>query len=158
MSCLTNWIGQKKLDNLTAMRMDAEISKEEYQNFRQIVTAEITEIEKSLLLLESPVQEEATDKMSLDQLKELLAQKIDFTQPKLDRQFLEQLVCKIIPRSADDFEWYLNLLPRQNKPIENFIEVCTLNIDFDEAKEYRKSRKGMLRRNQWRDIAIHIYI
>lgn len=147
-----------KLDNLTNMRMEGEISKAEYQEFKQKVTLEIAEIEKRLLQLENKQYDNKAGKLSFEQLSELLFQKIDFTQPKLDRQFLEQTIYRIVPCTQDEFAWYLNLIPRDDFNLDSLHEVCTITINFEEARQYRKARNGMLRKNQWRDITAHIYI
>lgn len=56
------------------------------------------------------------------------------------------------------FSWYLNFLPRKEEGVNNYIEICTIKIEFEEARQYRKLRKGMLRRCQWRDVTAHIYV
>ena len=38
------------------------------------------------------------------------------------------------------------------------LRLFDLRIDFDQANEYRKMRKKYLRRNQWNDILVHVYI
>lgn len=147
-----------KLDNLTNMRIEGEISKAEYQEHRQKMSLQIAEIEKNLMQFENKTNDVKSGKMSFEQLSELLFKKIDFTQPKMDRQFLEQTIYRIVPNTQDDFSWYLNLLPRDNFNLDNFHEICTVTINFEEARQYRKSRKGMLRKNQWRDVTAHIYV
>lgn len=140
------------------MRIEGEISKAEYQEYKQKVSIEISEIEKALLNFENQKQDNQTGKMSFEQLSELLFQKVDFSQPTLDRQFLEQMIYRIVPNTQDEFAWYLNLLPRQDSDLESFQKICTITVGFEEARQYRKSRKGMLRKNQWRDVTAHIYI
>ena len=149
---------KNKLANLTNMRIEGEISKAEYQEYKQKVSIEISEIEKALLNFENQKQDNQTGKMSFEQLSELLFQKVDFSQPTLDRQFLEQMIYRIVPNTQDEFAWYLNLLPRQDSDLESFQKICTITVGFEEARQYRKSRKGMLRKNQWRDVTAHIYI
>lgn len=149
---------KSKLENLINMRMEGEIIKDEYQIYKQKVNIEIAEIEKSLLRFENQKQEVQTGKLSFEQLSEVLFQKIDFTQPTLDRQFLEQMIYRIVPNTQDEFTWYLNLLPRQDFNLDRFQKLFTIKINFEEARQYRKSRKGMLRPNQWRDVMAHIYV
>lgn len=149
---------KKKLDNLTNMRMEGEISKEEFQVHRQKVNVEIEAIEKSILQYENQNSNDQSGKMDFGQLSELLTTQVDFSQQKLDRQFLEQAIFRIIPYTQDEFAWYLNLLPHQKEQVDNYREICTITVEFDEARAYRKERKGMLRRNQWRDITAHIFV
>lgn len=149
---------KKKLENLTNMRMDGEITKEEYQEYRRRIGLEVEAFERQILQNESECSEDTTGKLTFEQLNELLSMKLDFTQPKMDRGFLEQIIYRIIPISQDEFAWYLNLLPREGEWCGDAKKICNLVIDYDEAKNYRKKRKGMLRKNQWRDLTIHIYV
>lgn len=137
---------KSKLENLTNMRMEGEISKDEYQIYKQKVTIEISELEKAILQFENHRQEVHTGQMSFEQLSELLFQKVDFSKPMIDRQFLEQMIYRIVPNTQDEFVWYLNLLPRQDYDLDKFQEVCTITVGFEEARQYRKSRKSDLGR------------
>lgn len=150
---------KKKLENLTDMRMNGEISKEEYQDYKDKVKSEITAIEQEIIQLESvpPEQQTPVGKLTFEQLNELLSVKLDFSQHKLDRQFLEHIIYRIVPITQDEFAWYLNLLPRAGEWISESKEICSLTIEFEEARTYRKEVKGMLRKNQWRDLLVHIY-
>lgn len=148
---------KKKLDNLTDMRMEGELTKAEFQDYKQKLSVQINAIEQELIQVESQVSENKQGKLSFEQINEILTTKLDFTQPKLDRQFLEHNIYRIMPITEYDFAWYLNLLPHQGDWISEGKVICTLSVDFKEAKEYRKQRKGMLRQNQWHDLTLHIY-
>lgn len=63
--------------------------------------------------IENQVSENKQGKLTFAQISEILTTKLDFTQPKLDRQFLEHNVYRIMPITEYDFAWYLNLLPHQ---------------------------------------------
>ena len=148
---------KKKLENLTNMRMEGEITKEEYQEYRQKISLEISTIEQQILQVENECPEIPTGKLSFEQLNDLLSMKLDFTQHKMDREFLGHIIYRIVPVEQDEFAWYLNLLPREGDWVSEGKEICTLSVNFDEARSYKKERKGMLRRNQWRDLTVHIY-
>lgn len=148
---------KKKLDTLTDMRMEGELTKAEFQEHKQKLGVQISAIEQELLQMESQASENKQGKLTFEQISEVLTTKLDFTQPKLDRQFLEHNVFRIIPITECDFAWYLNLLPHQGDWISEGKEICTLTVDYEEAKEYREKRKGMLRQSQWHDLTIHIY-
>ena len=149
---------KKKLDNLTTMRMDGEISKEEYQEYKLKVNKEIEAIQKSILQYENQSKEDQVGKMDFGQLSNLLTEKIDFSQHKLDRQFLERTIFRIVPYTQDEFAWYLNFLPHSGEGVEGYREICTITIGFDEARAYKKENRGMLRPNQWRDVTAHIFV
>lgn len=151
-----------KLNNLTNMRMEGEISKEEYQECRQKVTDEIATFQKKLkaLVEEKKEPDPAVIKMSLDEFAAILIEKIDFNAPIIDRGIIEQFVEKIVPRNTLEFDWYLNLIPHifEDNSSTGYNEVWTFIINFDEAEKYRKLRGGFLRKNQWRDLTVHVFV
>lgn len=118
---------KKKLDNLTTMRMDGEISKEEYQEYKLKVNKEIEAIQKSILQYENQSKEDQVGKMDFRQLSDLLTEKIDFSQHKLDRQFLERTIFRIVPYTQDEFAWYLNFLPHSGEGGEGYRENMYYN-------------------------------
>ena len=151
-----------KLNNLTNMRMEGEISKTEYQEYRQKVTDEIAAFQKKLkaLVEERKEPDPAVIKMSLDEFAAILVEKIDFSAPIVDRGIIEQFVEKIVPINTLEFDWYLNLIPHifEEHSSTGYNEVWTFVINFDEAGKYRKMRGGFLRKNQWRDLTVHVFV
>ena len=68
-----------------------------------------------------------------------------------------------IKRFIDSFlsqDWYLNLIPHifEDNSSTGYNEVWTFVINFDEAEKYRKLRGGFLRKNQWRDLTVHVFV
>ena len=151
-----------KLNNLTNMRMEGEISKTEYQEYKQKVTDEIAAFQKKLkaLVEERKEPDPAVIKMSLDEFAAILVEKIDFSAPIIDRGIIEQFVEKTVPRNTLEFDWYLNLIPHifEDNSSTGYNEVWTFVINFDEAEKYRKLRGGFLRKNQWRDLTVHVFV
>ena len=151
-----------KLNNLTNMRMEGEISKTEYQEYKQKVTDEIAAFQKKLkaLVEERKEPDPAVIKMSLDEFAAILVEKIDFSAPIIDRGIIEQFVEKIVPRNTLEFDWYLILIPHifEEYSSTGYNEVWTFVINFDDAEKYRKLRGGFLRKNQWRDLTVHVFV
>ena len=129
-----------KLNNLTNMRMEGEISKTEYQEYKQKVTDEIATFQKKLkaLVEERKEPDPAVIKMSLDEFAAILVEKIDFSAPIIDRGIIEQFVEKTVPRNTLEFDWYLNLIPHifEDNSSTGYNEVWTFVINFDEAEKY----------------------
>ena len=149
---------QKKLENLTNMRMEGEISKEEYQSYKSKVNAEIEVLEKELITLNNEAADRQTGKMSYEQLRSILSQKLDFSKPKLDRELLENLIARIVPASHTQFCWYMNFLPREKDSFDEYVKVWEFEINFEQARAYKKMTGGMLRGNQWNDVTVCVYI
>lgn len=151
-----------KLNNLTNMRMEGEISKAEYQEYRQKVADEIETFQKKLktLVEEEKEPNPATVKISLDEFTSILIEKMDFNSPIVDRDIIEQFVEKVVPRNTLEFDWYMNLIPHTlgDSMSKEYNDVWTFVINFDEAEKYRKSRGGFLRKNQWKDLMVHVYM
>lgn len=150
---------QRKIDNLTEMRMGGEISKEEYQGYRSKVDIEILRLEQELADLKTHVKSEAVMSnaaISFEEFKSLLTNEVDFSKPLVDRGVIEKIVCKIIPSTAQEFNWYFNFLPHKN--INEYTEVQRFEIRFQEARTYRALRHEMLRENQWRNLVVHIFV
>lgn len=97
-------------------------------------------------------------KLSEDELRAILSRKLDFSQVKMDRDVLESFIKRIVPLSHTEFRWDMNFLPRKEGVWDEYQCVWTFQIGFDEAREYKKLNKGMLRQSQWQDLTIHVYM
>ncbi|MDE7089558.1 MAG: hypothetical protein K2O54_05515 [Prevotella sp.] len=148
-----------KLENLTEMRMEGGITKEEYQIYKVKVSDNIIKLENRISELkqqeikETKIYEKA---MSFEDFTLLLNEEIDLSKPKISENVIGQLVCKIVPNTELEFKWYLNLFPHKNE--EQFSEVFSFQIDFLMARCYRKMRNEILRPNQWHDLMVRILI
>lgn len=149
---------KKKLENLTNMRMEGEISKVEFQQYKQAVNEDIQRWERQIIEISNSTIDKKTGKMEYGELEKILSQKLDFTPPKLDRQILEKLIVRIVPITHTEFSWYMNFLPREKENLEEYQCVWNFTLNFEQAKAYRKLKKGMLRSNQWEDLTVHVYI
>ncbi len=149
---------KRRLDNLNDMRMDGEISKEEYKELKAKVTVDVQAVENEISQLRNEPTSQSSEKMSFEQLESILSQKLDFSQVKIERSILESLIVRIIPKSATEFEWYMNFLPRKKDALGEYQCVWTFGIEYEEAREYKHLLKGMLRRSQWSDLTVKVYI
>lgn len=150
---------KSKLDNLTEMRMEGEITKEEYQIYKVKVSDNIIKIENRISeLKQQEINESETYSkvISFEEFNFMLNDCVDLSKPKLSENVIGQLVSKIVPNTELDFKWYLNLFP--HKTDKEFSEVFSFQIDFLMARDYRRMRNEILRPNQWRDLTITIYI
>ena len=93
--------------NLTAMRADGEISKDEYLVMRKPVDEEIVELQKLLEI--TPDEQTAPKGIDLDGIRDTLNTMIDFSGTSLCHEIIDQFVYMVRPISDISFEWYLNL-------------------------------------------------
>ena len=149
-----------KLDNLTNMRMEGEINKDEYLNYKEKAVLNISRFEAEIVRLkkeELAHTEQTSGVLSPEQIYELLKREIDLTEPRIKRGLIDAFVEKVIPRHSREFNWYLNFVPYLDFDKNQYKEIDTFTIDFDAAHEYRAKKGELLRRNQWFDVVVHVY-
>ena len=147
----------EKMKRLTRMRLEDEISKEEFLEYKSEIEKEREKVVQQRLAFEAGV-ETRTDSDSVEgKIQNFLLQKMDFTEHYVDRDIISQFVDTVIPRSETCYEWYMDF-DLIEKPNEKKKMVWSFKIDYNEAKTYRKEREGMLRPNQWEDFIVRVYI
>lgn len=151
---------QIKLENLTEMRVNGEIGKQEFMSLKTKINGEMLVVEKEIDDIKQGVLDEerkTTPLISFEVFKSIAIEKLDFSKPIKQSNLVDAIVKKIVPNTAQDFKWYLNLFPREESTEENdYEEIVVLEIDYDKAKEFREMRGAMLRKNQWKDLIIRI--
>lgn len=147
-----------KLENLTTMRMEGEITKEEYLDYKVKVTANIEATQKRIDKLQQEdltTQGNSKHQLSKEEFGGMLRAELDFTQPIVKRGIIDAFVRKIVARSALEFDWYLNLVPHAAD--SGFNEVTSFTIEYESAHSYREMRGEILRKYQYKNIVVHIY-
>ena len=86
----------------------------------------------------------------------MLRIELDFTQPIVKRGIIDAFVRKIVAHSALEFDWYLNLVPHAAD--SGFKEVISFTIEYESAHSYREMRGEILRKYQYKNIVVHIYV
>ena len=151
-----------KLENLTEMRVNGEIDKQEYSSLKAKINSEMLIAEKEIDDIKRVALEEerkATPLVSIDVFRSMAVEDLDFTKPIRHSALVNTMIKKIVPNTSLDFKWYLNLYPREEGAEENdYEEIVVLEIDYDKAKEFREMRGAMLRKNQWKDLIIRIMV
>lgn len=151
-----------KLENLTEMRVNGEIDKQEYSSLKAKINSEMLIAEKEIDDIKRVVLEEerkATPLVSIDVFRSLAVEDPDFTKPIRHSALVNTMIKKIVPNTSLDFKWYLNLYPkRDDAGDEDYKEVVEFTIDYDVAKDFRNNRGEMLRQNQWKDLTVRVMI
>lgn len=151
-----------KLENLTEMRINGEIDKQEYSSLKAKINGEILIAEKEIDGIKRVVLEEerkATRLVSIDVFRSMAVEDPDFTKPIRHSALVNTMIKKIVPNASLDFKWYLNLYPkRDDAGDEDYKEVVEFTIDYDVAKDFRNNRGEMLRQNQWKDLTVRVMI
>ena len=151
-----------KLENLTEMRVNGEIDKQEYSSLKAKINGEMLIAEKEIDDIKRVVLEEerkATPLVSIDVFRSMAVEELDFTKPIRHSALVNTIIKKIVPNTSLDFKWYLNLYPkRDDAGDEDYKEVVEFTIDYDVAKDFRNNRGEMLRQNQWKDLTVRVMI
>ena len=151
-----------KLENLTEMRVNGEIDKQEYSSLKAKINGEMLIAEKEIDNIKRVVLEEerkATPLVSIDVFRSMAVEDLDFTKPIRHSALVNTMIKKIVPNTSLDFKWYLNLYPkRDDAGDEEYKEVVEFTIDYDAAKDFRNNRGEMLRQNQWKDLTVRVMV
>ena len=151
-----------KLENLTEMRVNGEIDKQEYSSLKAKINGEMLIAEKEIDDIKRVVLEEerkTTPLVSMDVFRSMVVEDLDFTKPIRHSALVNTMIKKIVPNTSLDFKWYLNLYPkRDDAGDEDYKEVVEFTIDYDAAKDFRNNRGEMLRQNQWKDLTVRVMI
>lgn len=150
---------EKRMEALATMRMDGELSKEEYLKLKEGLERELAEQRKALTSITDREERIVKRKVDVDTsyVKTVVQEKLDFAQLQVDRGLLDKLVDKIVPETEEIFSWYMNFGFAEESDEEKEL-IFEFTIGFKEAREYKKARGGMLRNNQWNDLTVRIYI
>ena len=153
---------QIKLENLTEMRVNGEIGKQEFMSLKTKINGEMLVVEKEIDDIKQGVLDEerkTTPLISFEVFKSIAIEKLDFSKPIKQSNLVDAIVKKIVPNTSLDFKWYLNLYPkRDDAGDEDYKEVVEFTIDYDAAKDFRNNRGEMLRQNQWKDLTVRVMI
>ena len=151
-----------KLENLTEMRVNGEIDKQEYSSLKAKINGEMLIAEKEIDDIKRVVLEEerkTTPLVSIDVFRSMAVEDPDFTKPIRHSALVNTMIKKIVPNTSLDFKWYLNLYPkRDDAGDEEYKEVVEFTIGYEEAKGFRNNRGEMLRQNQWKDLTVRVMI
>lgn len=151
-----------KLENLTEMRVNGEIDKQEYSSLKAKINGEMLIAEKEIDDIKRVVLEEerkTTPLVSMDVFRSMAVEDLDFTKPIRHSALVNTMIKKIVPNTSLDFKWYLNLYPkRDDAGDEEYKEVVEFTIDYDAAKDFRNNRGEMLRQNQWKDLTVRVMV
>ena len=67
---------------------------------------------------------------------------------------------RVTPTEAGIYRWYLNSDIQEGAVFaeKDYILYDTFRLSFEEAKAYRKQYGNFIRKNQWKDLNIEVYI
>ena len=143
-----------KVNRLIDMRMEGELSKEEYLEMRGKVEEEKKQAEQRLADFEKQVEDRTNLSVTQEEGRELLTNMI-----KNGAKFVEDLVSVFVSKiqvvSDTEFVWLLSFNTNDDIMEENSFDLL---VKYNDALAFRKKRKEMLRENQWSDLKVKCVI
>ena len=147
----------EKLKKLTRMRLEDEITRESYFEFKSEIEKEKLDLLSKRRVLDAGMVPNGNPEDPAKKVEDFLLAKMDFTDHRIDRDVIGQFVDTIVPVTETCFNWYMNFdLADKSDDMKRLVWEFT--IDYKEAKSYRKERDGMLRQNQWHDLTVRVFM
>lgn len=142
-----------KVNRLIDMRMEGELSKEEYLEMRGKVEEEKKQAEQRLADFEKQVEGRTNLSVTQEEGRELLTNMI-----KNGAKFVEDLVSVFVSKiqvvSDTEFGWLLSFNTNDDIMEENSFDLL---VKYNDALAFRKKRKEMIRENQWSDLKVDVH-
>lgn len=147
----------EKMKRLTRMRLDDEISKADYLEYKSEIERDREKLIQQRTAFEAGIETDCGCESAEGKIQNFLLQKMDFTEHRIDREVISQFVDTVIPRTETCYEWYMDfdLVP---KPNDEKKMVWGFTINYNEARAYRSEKEGMLRPKQWADLTVKVYV
>lgn len=155
---------EKRKKNLLEMRLEGTIDGKGYKTLNEEMDKQLIELEKKLAECsntEPKVMENISSKDIIDTegIKKVLQETCDLQKKKIDDDFILGFVDRILVREDSTFEWYMNLQNTDEEfQEENYIFYQEFKLNYDDAREYRKSFGNFLRITQWDDIIVKVFM
>lgn len=94
-------------------------------------------------------------------MENILLSNNNLTTLQLDDEFVDAFIARIEPCEGRKFKWYLNVGSGKgwaffNKDAYELYDYWTLS--YENARRYRKANNQYLRKNQWEDLHVEVYI
>ena len=147
----------EKLKKLTRMRLEDEVTRESYFEFKSEIEKEKLDLLNKRRVLDAGMVPNGNPEDPAKKAEDFLLAKMDFTDHRIDRDVIGQFVGTIVPVKETCFNRYMNFdLADKSDDMKRLVWEFT--IDYKEAKSYRKERNGMLRQNQWHDLTVRVFM
>lgn len=152
-----------RMDNLLDMRLDGNINKAEYEK-------KYLQLNSRLEYLDSQLHSENVSNIDIEaqkdnmentisQVKEFLSVFGDFDVKKLDDKIISSLVSRVTPTEDGVYKWYIGGGVVQNLfDDKDYILYDEFELDFETAKSYRKKYGNFIRRYQYQNLKVEVYI
>lgn len=151
-------------ERLFDMMLDSQIDKETFETKKNQLRERMDGIER--LLQENDETDTLADAENISRIlarvTEVLEDACELEKKQVSEYLVDSLVTRITPTENGIFKWYLNTSLEDGEIIpfvaEDYILYDFFALDFEQARNYRKTFGNYVRESQWRDLKIEVYI
>lgn len=155
---------EKRISNLLDMRLDNQITREDFNKKNDELNCKLEEINERLKMKEPEEEKKLCDDniiYELQKIQDYLQKTFDLESEKVSPELVETLVERVMPYDGWLFKIFMKRETAKKNEVfdeKDYIKCDEFVIDFDSARDYRRRNGNFLRKNQWHDIKIEVYI
>ena len=152
-----------RLEALLDMRLDGGVDVDTYTQKQSQLNERLEQVEDEIKANEDVKVVEKTEDISevVSKLTDILEKMCDFDERKMDAELVDSLIRRITPTEDGVYKWYFkgeNDDEEKTFSEDNYILYDNFVIDFDMARAYRKKYGNYLRKNQYQDLKVEVYV
>lgn len=155
---------EKRKKNLLEMRLEGSIDGAGYMSLNKELDTQLQDVENQLAELKHGEDEaKACDvpdiNVDTEEIKQVLKECSALDVKKLDNDLILQFVDRVIVYEDQHFDWYIDLQGSdEDFEQKNYVFYQEFKLTFEEAKEYRKTFGNYIRKGQWGDVKVKVYV
>lgn len=151
-----------RLEQLLDMRLDNHIDEITFEDKRNQLKERMVQIEEQLQADKGLVVVESKEDVSgtITRVTDILNDTCDLEQKQISDSLIDCLVQRITPTESGIFKWYLKDSTCNDAVFneEQYILYDSFWLNFEQAREYRKSFGNFIRARQWKDLNVEVYM
>ena len=159
---------EARRESLEMKWLDGKIADSDHDRLCSTISKSIDTYKAELDSLQKEISKESESTSAglekrlanIREMESVLLNNSNLTTLKLDDEFINTFVARIVPNGRC-FKWYLNIGSGRGWSIFNQAAYDLYDywtIGYDTALKYRKARSQYLRKNQWEDLKVEVYI
>lgn len=150
--------GENRLKNLLEMRMDGEIASQQYLQLKNEEEIKISEYKKKLQEHGKEENRKASMEENVNKIRNMVQSYGEVSNGIVSHELLDKLLLRVMPMGDGKFRWYFNLTGEKSAGIDSCIKIYEEKLDFESACSYRKQTGAFLRKNQWYDLSVEVWV
>ena len=152
-----------RLETLLDMRLDGSIEDDAFNLKQAQLKERLEQIESELKANEEVIVVERTEDVSnaISKVTQVLDKTCDLDQKQVAEELVDSLIRRITPTEDGVYKWYFkgeNDDEESKFSEDNYVLYDNFVVYFDTASSFRKKFGNYLRKNQYKDLKIEVYV